>query len=70
MNTPVSLTSRVTTLANRIVPRESFHVTRPGSVIERRSDLRGVTTDFFAAMLSVCIVASRKPTVGRLYYNR
>ena len=29
MNTPVSLTSRVTTLANRVVPRESFHVTRP-----------------------------------------
>jgi hypothetical protein len=58
MKIPVSLTSRVMTLAKRVVPRASFQVTRPGRTIERRTELRGVTKVFLSAMLNAGMMAS------------
>jgi hypothetical protein len=56
MKIPLSLTSRVTTLANRRAPRVSFHVTRAGKTSERRSDLRGVMVVLVVAVLSAGIM--------------
>ena len=45
-NTPNSLTFLVITLANRVVPRWSFHVRRAGRLTERRSAVRLFDAEF------------------------